>query len=74
MAKLCSSPFEIEALLSSLELPKKDLVLVAINDNNDNKAGGSHWSLLVWQNKKFFHFDSSGNLNNEAVMVSFDIF
>jgi len=70
MAKLCSSPFEIEALLSSLELPKKDLVLIAINDNNETKAGGSHWSLLAWRNKQFFHFDSSGNLNNEAVMAT----
>merc|ERR1711990_501387 len=63
MVKLCSSPFDVQALLSSLELEKKSIVLISINDNDSVEAGGSHWSLLAWvkTEKKFYHFDSWGN-------------
>ena len=52
-----------KALLSSLELEKKSIVLISINDNDSVEAGGSHWSLLAWvkSEKKFYHFDSWGN-------------
>ena len=29
------------------------------------KAGGSHWSLLVWRQDQFYHFDSA-SINESA--------
>merc|ERR1711962_294683 len=71
MVKLCSSPFDVQALLSSLELEKKLIVLIAINDNDSVEAGGSHWSLLVWikSEKRFYHFDSWGNEPNKTAAI-----
>ena len=41
--------------------------MIAINDNTDmTKAGGSHWSLLVWRQGQFYHFDSASSINAAA--------
>ena len=60
-----------KALLSSLELDKKSIVLISINDNDSVEAGGSHWSLLVWvkSEKKFYHFDSWGNAPSKSAAL-----
>jgi len=57
---------EIPLFLDPIELDKKDIVLLAVNDASDPSApGGSHWSLLIFskQAKEFFHFDSSPGSN-----------
>ena len=60
-----------KALLSSLELEKKSIVLISINDNDSIEAGGSHWSLLAWvkSKKKFYHFDSWGNAPSKSAAL-----
>ena len=60
-----------KALLSSLELDKKSIVLISINDNDSVEAGGSHWSLLAWvkSEKKFYHFDSWGNAPSKSAAL-----
>jgi sentrin-specific protease 8 len=53
--------------MQSLELGAAEFILLPINNNNDvNRAGGSHWSLLAWVKnvQKFFMFDSSNGMNN----------
>ena len=30
------------------------------------KAGGSHWSLLVWRQGQFYHFDSASSNESAA--------
>lgn len=61
LIKMTSSTEETEALLGSLELERKDLVLIPINNHSvTESAGGSHWSLLVLyvSSRKFEHYDS----------------
>ena len=60
LVKLCAEPFEADAMLQSLNLSAKDIILIPINDEEFGKAGGTHWSLLVWfrQEEKFVHFNS----------------
>ena len=58
---------EVHSLLQPLEIDRKELVLIPINDNSfSESAGGSHWSLLVLYvaECKFEHYDSSINSNN----------
>jgi len=69
MIKLCPEPYEIQGLLESLDLPKKELILVAINDNESKEtAGGTHWALLVWHRSVggFYYYDSLPNQNESA--------
>ncbi|KAM4039005.1 sentrin-specific protease 8 [Anomaloglossus baeobatrachus] len=51
--------------LQPLELPKKDLILLPVNDNAGTQAGGSHWSLLAYfcTVREFLHYDSSPGTN-----------
>ena len=68
--KLCSSLDEAKmCFLDPLELDKKDIIFLPLNDNqNEESAGGSHWSLLVIDRKKLgcMHFDSTGSNHKEA--------
>ena len=60
---------EIEIFLEPLNLPEKELIVMAVNNSNDpDRPGGSHWSLLMYssQARKFLHFDSSGGMNSDA--------
>ncbi|XP_069812451.1 sentrin-specific protease 8 [Dendropsophus ebraccatus] len=51
--------------LQPLELPKKELVLLPVNDNAGTEAGGSHWSLLAYLRsvRQFLHYDSAPGTN-----------
>lgn len=59
--------------LAQLELATKDVILLAINNNQELETygGGTHWSLLVcfrgeeFPEAKFLHFDSANGSNNE---------
>lgn len=72
LIKLCSDD-DATALLASLELSEKRLVLFAVNDNDSSEhAGGSHWSLLSWQNtgspgeSSWNHYDSWSGGNSAS--------
>eukprot|EP00088_Acartia_fossae_P001911 TRINITY_DN1074_c0_g1_i3.p1 TRINITY_DN1074_c0_g1~~TRINITY_DN1074_c0_g1_i3.p1 ORF type:complete len:214 (+),score=18.53 TRINITY_DN1074_c0_g1_i3:178-819(+) len=58
---------EISSILGSMNLQDKDLIIFALNSMQDaDRAGGSHWSLLVyskWKNK-WLHFDSCKGYNH----------
>jgi len=47
---------------------KKDLFLFPINDNTENKVGGTHWSLLVCDryDRSLTHYDSSYSKSNQS--------
>ena len=60
---------ELGIFLEPLQLECKDLIILAVNNSSDpTKAGGSHWSLLMFskQAQEFFHYDSSSGYNKEA--------
>lgn len=70
LIKLCCDD-DIPVLLASLELSEKRLVLFAVNDNDSAyDVGGSHWSLLSWQqgthpaDSSWIHYDSSSGGNS----------
>ncbi|XP_076448194.1 sentrin-specific protease 8-like [Babylonia areolata] len=57
---------DLATALGPLNLPTKEYVFLPINDNtNTNKAGGSHWSLMVFVRNKeeFRHYDSGHSAN-----------
>lgn len=60
------SPAEIEMFLGPSNALDRDVIFFALNDNAQNEAGGSHWSLLVWckPTGSFYHFDSSAPSNH----------
>ncbi|XP_055219658.1 sentrin-specific protease 8 isoform X1 [Gorilla gorilla gorilla] len=64
--KCTSNPAEIAMFLEPLDLPHKRVVFLAINDNSNQAAGGTHWSLLVYLQDKnsFFHYDSHSRSNS----------
>eukprot|EP01125_Pyxidicula_operculata_P013770 TRINITY_DN4569_c0_g1_i1.p1 TRINITY_DN4569_c0_g1~~TRINITY_DN4569_c0_g1_i1.p1 ORF type:complete len:214 (+),score=36.38 TRINITY_DN4569_c0_g1_i1:37-678(+) len=69
-----TSSEELQSILSSLELDKKDIVFVPVNDNQDiTSAGGSHWSSLVYVNetKTFYALDSYDDSNHAMTMSVF---
>ncbi|XP_056425274.1 sentrin-specific protease 8 isoform X2 [Hyla sarda] len=51
--------------LQPLEIPRKDLVLLPVNDNAGTEAGGTHWSLLAYLRsaRQFLHYDSAPGTN-----------
>jgi len=62
---------DVKEDLASLALADGDLVVIPINNNSKvDKAGGSHWSLLVWRKStKSFHSLDSMAPSNEAVAL-----
>ena len=64
--KCMGSPAEIAMFLEPLDLPNKRVIFLAINDNFNHTAGGTHWSFLVYLRDKngLFHYDSYGNSNS----------
>ena len=61
---------ELDILLSSLDLKSKKLIFFAVNSNLSlNQAGGSHWSLLVFENQEFFHYDSMNASNRHSALL-----
>lgn len=63
----CGQPEDVNIMVQPLELHRKLLVFLAINDcTAQSSPGGSHWSLLMYNglNKTFEHYDShSGSVN-----------
>lgn len=58
---------DAKEILAPLELKSTDLIFFPVNDNETNSCGGSHWSLLIYLNGKFIHYDSGLGMNqNEA--------
>ncbi len=56
---------EISEFLDPLNANEKSLILFALNDHEEcDKAGGSHWSLVVYSKmESIFHFDSISGKN-----------
>eukprot|EP01080_Neovahlkampfia_damariscottae_P009546 gene9546-1750_t len=66
MIQMLENYEDIVEQVSHLELSKKDLIFIPINDSTDiYSSGGSHWSLMVYVKKvkKYFYFDSCGESN-----------
>lgn len=58
---------EIGIFVTPLDLPQKDHIFLAVNNNSSySTVGGSHWSLLVYnkENQSFSHFDSMNRSNS----------
>jgi sentrin-specific protease 8 len=45
---------------------EKALCLLPVNDNQSFDSESSHWSLLVYENQRFVHYDSSAGHNTTA--------
>ena len=60
--------FAEEILKPHFKDDKKDLFLFPINDNTENKVGGTHWSLLVCDKAAtgLSHYDSSYSKSNQS--------
>ncbi len=71
--KLCSSMQEAEmCFLEPLDARNKRYIFIPINNNaNAEQAGGSHWSLLLYDKRwcSFVHYDSIGS--NYSVAKAF---
>lgn len=66
---MIQSPDEINSMiLEPIEAQIKSYIIFGINNNEENVAGGSHWSLCVYSksDNTFFHFDSSGYTNQST--------
>lgn len=69
LIKLTESTGEIGAMVDSLQIQSKQVIILAINDSYSfESVGGSHWSLLVFvaKFKQFHHYDSSENSSNRV--------
>lgn len=69
------APDDVALFLEPLRAHEKDFLFFALNDNLQvERAGGSHWSLLVYSRPEncFFHFDSSygTNINHANLLVN----
>ncbi|XP_042553390.1 sentrin-specific protease 8 [Dipodomys spectabilis] len=64
--KCASSTAEIMGFLEPLGLSHKKVVFLPINDNSNQAAGGTHWSLLVYlqDQNSFCHYDSHSRSNS----------
>ncbi|XP_036625519.1 sentrin-specific protease 8 [Trichosurus vulpecula] len=64
--KCTTSPEEITMFLQPLDLPHKRVIFLPINNNSNQAAGGTHWSLLVYLQDKnrFSHYDSHSRSNS----------
>ncbi|XP_047218426.1 sentrin-specific protease 8 [Girardinichthys multiradiatus] len=65
--KCASCPDELALFLEPLNLPSRRWVFLAVNDNSNQTAGGSHWSLLLYHHNSnhFAHYDSRNGSNSQ---------
>lgn len=51
---------EVSIFLDPLNAREKEFIFFPLNDNEEDRAGGCHWSLLVFSRPEqtFFHYDS----------------
>lgn len=54
---------EMSIFLEPLNAKGKSFIFLPLNDNNEVKAGGNHWSLLVFSRPEstFYYYDSLNN-------------
>ncbi|XP_026866472.2 sentrin-specific protease 8 [Electrophorus electricus] len=64
--KYASCQEELALFLEPLRLASRHWVFLAVNDNSNQTAGGSHWSLLLYQRNTghFSHYDSQSGGNS----------
>ncbi|KAF7667930.1 hypothetical protein LDENG_00041630 [Lucifuga dentata] len=64
--KCVSYQGDLAVFLEPLNLASRRWVFLAVNDNSNQTAGGSHWSLLVYQKDSvnFSHYDSQNGSNS----------
>lgn len=64
--KCAPCPGELAIFLEPLDMASRRLVFLSVNDNSDQAAGGSHWSLLVYHPAAahFAHYDSQNGGNS----------
>ncbi|XP_076879871.1 sentrin-specific protease 8 [Brachyhypopomus gauderio] len=64
--KYASCEEELSLFLEPLRLASRRWVFLAVNDNSNQTAGGSHWSLLLYQRHTghFSHYDSQSGGNS----------
>lgn len=64
--KYATSQEELAIFLEPLMLGSRRWVFLAVNDNSNQTAGGTHWSLLLFQrdNSRFSHYDSQSGSNS----------
>lgn len=64
--KCASSMDELALFLEPLALSSRRWVFLAVNDNSNQTAGGTHWSLLLYHhsNNRFAHYDSQNGSNS----------
>lgn len=64
--KCASSQDELAIFLEPLGLPERKWIFLAVNDNSNQTAGGSHWSLLLYRQTGscFGHYDSHSGSNS----------
>lgn len=57
---------EMNVFLEPLNAKQKAFIFLPLNDNNEARAGGNHWSLLAFSRLEatFFYYDS---LNNDSL-------
>ncbi|XP_072321165.1 sentrin-specific protease 8 [Eucyclogobius newberryi] len=63
--KCASCPEELALFLEPLGLSSRRWVFLAVNDNSNQTAGGTHWSLLLYHrgSNHFAHYDSQSGGN-----------
>ena len=56
---------DFNMILDPLNISEKKWILLAVNNNKADVAGGEHWSLLVYAVKEnlWYHYDSLNNIN-----------
>lgn len=64
--KCASSLDELALFLEPLALSSRRWLFLAVNDNSDQTAGGTHWSLLLYHHgsNRFAHYDSQNGSNS----------
>lgn len=69
--KLMANPAEVNAIfLEPLNPSSHSLIIFAVNNNANVRAGGSHWSLCAFSrpDNKFYHFDSLSGSNASSCL------
>uniref|UniRef100_A0AAV1V7L5 Ubiquitin-like protease family profile domain-containing protein n=1 Tax=Peronospora matthiolae TaxID=2874970 RepID=A0AAV1V7L5_9STRA len=72
----CEDEDEYSDLARGLELLSRRLCIIPVADNDALGGGSSHWSLLLYCDGSFRHFDSSAGHNKQAagrVAKSFEL-
>lgn len=60
-------PSFLEAALPMDQLRMCQYILVPVNNNHSELAGGTHWSLLIGSDDgEWMHFDSAGSMNSTS--------